>query len=306
MTTLEPGYTEEQLKAWKAENPMDYIKGVEFILGSRDPKTTMEALYRIARLQVPKRLYKYFSLSTDNILNMKKLDTLAAQQVYMADVEELNDPYDGYGYICDRASIERALRSAGFDFDPAILDFASMLRIASFTSCAADSMPMWAHYAGNHEGYCVEYCLDGENANLTRDVFPVQYTDTRIDITEPVKRELLNQLTISKLSLFSGGNMKVDVQKLVFLAILLENVKQTSWAYENEYRLTIPTASSPSKFAGATPHAIYIGMNCDDGHKHTEDRKRLLSIGADLDIPVYEMSKAPLSTGFNLISNRIL
>lgn len=43
-------------------------------------------------------------------------------------------------------------------------------------------MPMWAHYANNHAGFCVSYDMK-ENKQLSGCTFPVQYTNQRIDIT---------------------------------------------------------------------------------------------------------------------------
>ena len=46
-------------------------------------------------------------------------------------------------------------------------------------------MPMRAHYSNNHRGYCVEYDMEqGENQSLKGLVFPVQYSDRRIDLTD--------------------------------------------------------------------------------------------------------------------------
>lgn len=56
-------------------------------------------------------------------------------------------------------------------------------------------MPMWAHYASNHSGFCVEYNTN-EDINFKASLFPVQYTDERIDITN-IMDSLAKELTDS-------------------------------------------------------------------------------------------------------------
>ena len=44
-------------------------------------------------------------------------------------------------------------------------------------------MPMWAHYANNHMGFCVSYDTQ-KNLTLKSNTFPIQYTEERLDITQ--------------------------------------------------------------------------------------------------------------------------
>ena len=44
-------------------------------------------------------------------------------------------------------------------------------------SCIPDyNMPMWAYYANNHSGFCVEYMIDRK---VKKFMYPVSYDDTR-------------------------------------------------------------------------------------------------------------------------------
>ena len=64
------------LEQWRKENPMDYFKAM-YILNMADNSTAkaevFKAIYQVVRLHIPDGQYKYYSLSSDERLNMKKV-----------------------------------------------------------------------------------------------------------------------------------------------------------------------------------------------------------------------------------------
>lgn len=64
---------------WRKENPMDYIKAMNLILGYSDPMQrtiAFNTIYKITRLHIPDTLYKFFSLNGDKEINKLKLETI--------------------------------------------------------------------------------------------------------------------------------------------------------------------------------------------------------------------------------------
>ena len=60
------------VEKWRKDHPMDYFKSMEFLCQSDDPAVRTEVfktLYKITRLHIPDRLFKYYSLSNDQKLN---------------------------------------------------------------------------------------------------------------------------------------------------------------------------------------------------------------------------------------------
>ena len=63
---------------------------------------------------------------------------------------------------------------------------ASRFRVSCFTQ-SPYSMLMWSHYANNHKGFCIEYEIPPysvEKESLFCNLFPVIYTDQRIDLSK--------------------------------------------------------------------------------------------------------------------------
>jgi Protein of unknown function (DUF2971). len=101
---------------------------------------------------------------------------------------------------------------------------------------------MWAHYAGNHKGYCVQY------SNPSISFLPMSYSNTSVPIY------------ISDL-LFSS---RAYINRVL-------NTKYSSWAYENETRITVlPSQNADIHNTGFTEslsqfrmqvEAIWLGLN---------------------------------------------
>lgn len=76
---------------------------------------------------------------------------------------------------------------------------------------------MWAHYANNHRGYCVEYCF-GEQTMLAQEASSVIYSGT------------MPSLSIADLA----------PQNSVRTVEMLWRTKAACWKYEREWRALAP------------------------------------------------------------------
>ncbi|WP_028829430.1 DUF2971 domain-containing protein [Proteocatella sphenisci] len=162
------------IEKWRIDNPIDYLKAIYLINTSSNKNEVFNEIYKITRLYIPEILFKYYSLTDDIALNEQKLQTLEQKKIFMTDAKYLNDPFDNKAYFHKPEELKRFDRLAGCD-GRLIDDFSSFSKVSALTSNSENSMPMWAHYANNHTGYCVSYDMKLNN-QLSGCTFPVQYT----------------------------------------------------------------------------------------------------------------------------------
>lgn len=287
------------LEEWRREVPINYFELARFLTISNHPivkNEVFKTIYKAVQLHIPGTLYKYISLSVKTDSDEKRFDALLKNRLFLSAVSSFNDPFDCKAYYYDPRALMKyeELKSHNGKI---IDDFSSMLRVVSLTSNGVQSLPMWAHYANNHAGFCVSYDMtDRDNLFLKSCTFPVFYTDDRLDITSvmdsfisTVKAELKVQSAAGKKEIL------IDDLSVVFLASLLCNVKQSSWSYEKEYRCTEGATAPGMPFVDAKPKEIFVGLHCEEKHI-----KRLREIGEVLEIPVYKMAFDECSEGYQL------
>lgn len=292
---------------WLKENPIDYFKMVYVLLTTANnapenlPRSVVMAnafktLYSIIRLYLPNTLYKFCSLTENEKLNRMKLSTLRNKQIFMSDIKDFNDPFDGKGFFYKPSELSNIKRLASHN-GRLIDDFTSFSKGTALTENDTNSMPMWAHYANNHQGYCISYDMtNSANTQLAGCTFPVQYTDQRLDITSFMKKyaEMLSSKADKHIAQ-GKKQIVIDDLSLVFIALYLCNIKQSSWQYEKEFRCTTGATAAGMPYIDATPKAIYVGMNCSDSNK-----EELISIAKELSIPIYQMKLDEFSEDYIL------
>lgn len=290
------------LEIWRKEHPMDYFKALH-ILNMADSGAVQaevfKTIYQVVRLHVPNVLYKYYSVSDDESLNMKKFQTLSDGKIYMSDIKDFNDPFDGKGFFYDAAKlsdIDRLNPHGGRLID----DFNSFIKGTCLTANGVQSMPMWAHYSNNHRGFCVSYDTEA-NIDLKSNTFPVQYTDERLDVTSLMRKKAIYACgEIDRQSALGRKTILLDDYMIIFMALLLCNVKHASWSYEKEFRCTTSAIAPGMPFIEAKPKEIYVGMHCNPNHT-----KRLKEIGDSWNIPVYKMAFDECSEKYELIASNV-
>lgn len=285
------------IEEWRSEQPVDYLKMMHLIDSLPDRSLAFSVIYKVMRLYIPDTLYKYYSL-TDNInLNEQKFETLQNKKIYTCEAKYLNDPFDNKAYFYNNNELKKYEVLKEHD-GRLIEDFSMFSKVTALTSNKINSMPMWAHYSNNHQGFCVSYDMRSkENLELSSCTFPVQYTDERIDITSIMMEQMENLLKQTAIQT-SGGAKEIIIEDLsiIFMTSLFANIKHASWSYENEFRCTLGIGKERSSYVNAVPKEIFIGMQCVPTH-----RDKLISLGRELEIPVYQMTYEELNMEFNLV-----
>ena len=292
---------------WLQDHPVDYFKLIHVLFNTTKNAPTdvprdfvmnvvFELLYPVTRLYIPDTLYKFYSLNDDQELNDKKFKTLQNKQIFMSNIKDFNDPFDGKAFFYDSkqlADIKRLEHVGGKIID----DFTSFNRGTALTENNTSCMPMWAHYSNNHQGFCVAYDMKNPaNTTLAGCTFPIQYTDERLDITSFMKK-YFSKLSLEVDRQVSRGIKQIPINdlSLVYVAQFLCNIKHSTWSYEKEFRCTAGAQAKGMPYMDAVPKAIYIGLHCKDAN-----RKKLVEISRSLLIPVYQMRFNELSERYCL------
>lgn len=285
------------LKKYRNENNMDYLKAIELI--RQEPSNTIiqEAIYKITRLHIPDKIYKYFSFNENEELNKIKLDTIRNKKIYLAESSAMNDPFDCKAFFYDNKKLikyERLAHCEGRIID----DFSDFVRIASFTEESINCMPMWAHYSNNHTGFCIEYDTN-QNKHLKECLFPVQYTNKRIDITDIIDETTKEIVESVEENIKKNIKVtKINNLTMIWMSIYFSCIKHKSWSYEKEIRCIVSKTST--SYMDAKPSAIYMGINCNDFRK-----KELFDIAYEFDIPLYQLTFNEKSYNYDLSLNKI-
>lgn len=295
---------------WLQEHPIDYFKLLYVLFNTtKNAPTDMprnfvmnvvfEMLYPVTRLYIPDTLYKFYSLNDDKELNEKKFSTLQNKQIFMSDIKDFNDPFDGKAFFYDPkqlANIKRLQHING----RIIEDFTTFYKGTALTENDTSCMPMWAHYSNNHQGFCVAYDMKNPaNTALAGCTFPIQYTDERLDITSFMKKYVsMVASEVDKKSVYRIEQIIRNDLSLVYVAQLLCNIKHSTWSYEKEFRCTMGAQSKGMPYVDAVPKAIYIGMNCKE-----QNRNKLVEIARSLSISVHQMRLDELAEKYSLREN---
>lgn len=182
----------------------------------------------------PAFLYKYYS-----DINPFHIDAVKSNTMWYSSAINFNDAFD-----CDIFVDEASMFQSIIDASPAAkglrkgsplwvkiksesLKSAKQLQHAFETmkattgiSCLSeldDSLLMWAHYANNHKGFCVEYELLEINKQLNFTPIPIIYSNKKAIVQ----------------SLFPQS-LEESVIKLVVNSL---STKSTEWSYEKEWRI---------------------------------------------------------------------
>lgn len=246
---------------------------------------------------VPDYLYKFFSLydvdscKKDSFFseeNEKRFNTLENNQLWFALPDTQNDPYEFKGMYFDRNS----LRELGFSDDALSVVESLIYNIpfCCFVENSSENLPMWAHYANNHKGYCVKYRV--ENKKCIRNVI---YEPSRI----PISKILATFIAYAQKYERDGENLpEVKFYSSVLQEMLF--VKHVSWANEKEYRIVYPDENInkgirvDTSTIGLHAEEIICGFKCADEHvNRLSDIAKKLSIKckkceiSDIDFTVY-------------------
>lgn len=255
------------------------------------------SLYRILenkglpelRKRMPTKVYKYFSLGNGDVKDGQRLETVANNKLWSSVPTGFNDPFEcEYMYISEKELGEigfppNTMQKALNLWETLIGAIRERITIVCFTQNPND-MPMWAHYANEHKGFCVEYEIDDPSK-----LYPVFYTDKRL----PAQALFVNLIY----SFFNSDVPDDDRRLLLNHIVLLSAFKDKSWSAENEIRAIFlngrANLSGKGRLCsceeiGIHPTRLFIGVNCSP-----DNEKRLIDLSEKLQI---EYEKCELSS----------
>ncbi|MCH2227346.1 MAG: DUF2971 domain-containing protein [Candidatus Caenarcaniphilales bacterium] len=109
-----------------------------------------------------------------------------------------------------------------------------------------DSLPMWAHYASNHSGICIEYDIKKIGFEIiSRMINPIKYCDDMPNLTSLI----------------------FDKDKIATFILQIASIHKCSdWSYEKEWRYYIPDDSVNYSYGWKATKIIY-SKNLNERHK---------------------------------------
>ena len=242
---------------------------------------------------IPPILYKYYPLFDKHYChnrreNKKRLMSLQGKYIWASNYKFLNDPFEFRTLFIDQERVRK------YGWNPKELKdwlefVANITQICCFSNIGINNMLLWAHYANNHEGYCIEYAV-----NDTTQIYPVEYTQKRHPSATLVTK-FYSELKKYKMSKVPRN----EYRKYLILLYLTFSSKSEHWRHENEFRFFnieddidkgIPI---PLTKANLNIEKIYTGIYC-------EHKPELIEIGKELGCEVYEMILDDYSQKFEL------
>lgn len=251
--------------------------------------------YRIKN--VPQTLYKYISLSdSDKLTEMdeKKLNQLKNKELWLSTYKSLNDSFELKAIYLNKSRLDESDWEKYYTVLEAELeDIRKTFLIGSFTT-ELYNLPMWAHYANNHHGICIEYKVQNKQF-----IYKMSYEIKRSDVTS-IMTNLFNDANKE-----SRNYEKIErVNWALFHSAMIKN---KTWEYENEYRLIYQNKQSKEKGdiialnkLGISIFNIYIGINCT-----LKYRQILKEIAKNNNYGLYEMYFNDQNEYFELSNKKI-
>lgn len=162
---------------------------------------------------------RLFRFSNVDYYNIRGLET---QSLFLSPIGTMNDVFEGLSCEITDKVID------GLD------KISNLAYIKSFSE-DRDNLLMWAHYADNYSGMCVEYDFSGLDERLLYHLFPVVYSNVR---NTSANLEYAIQ-EITKLKRENENNNSVTDEDYYFLKdiLCLFLSKSSVWEYEKEWRI---------------------------------------------------------------------
>ncbi|MGG1518463.1 DUF2971 domain-containing protein [Paenibacillus oryzisoli] len=230
--------------------------------------------YKCKQKNMPNKLYKFQPF--DDL----RINTLLRNEIWFSTPSSLNDPFDCYGVYWDEVELTKFFKeklpndtikkhSVNEIVDGALNSIRDRTQISCFSE-QLFNMPMWAHYANNHQGMCVEYDFSklSEEVDFSKQLYPVAYEENRYNISNLIK-----------LSFEETPDMRI------YLLYFLMQIKHKSWSYEKEWRIMLnaETKTSGLHKCPVSPSAIYFGLNCKE-YKSIANSLKIM-----FDCPMYKL-----------------
>ena len=169
---------------------------------------------KIVKPHIPKKLFKYGSFQSEYWKQ-----TIYKAEIFLSPAKVFNDPFDcraNFNYekaIAVGKFRDELIKQYGKSWTEKVIEG---MREDVFVFCFSEvwnSLLMWAHYANNYNGYCIEYDMGQVRDYLIHNLYPVLYEKDYIDITNNLINTNQNTGLICNLA------------------------KAEEWSYEKEWRI---------------------------------------------------------------------
>jgi hypothetical protein len=163
--------------------------------------------------------------------------------------------------------------------------FQNALKVCCFSETGC-SPTMWAHYAKDHSGFCVEYAPEDIPADdiRVRLLLPVMYVDSApLDGTEMAEAGLAGPSSFA-----------------LMWPLLAATYKDRAWSDEREWRIVNPDGRTEGfAMLMPKPRAVYLGARMS-----VEDERKITLIAKAKGIPIFKMRSGGLAS--QLEAERVL
>lgn len=167
------------------------------------------------------KLYRFSPVDYWNIRNFE------CSQLMLTPIGRMNDAFEG------------AMTEPGYYLNPDDMEVLGELVSLKCFSEDWQNLLMWAHYANNYSGLCVEYDLSllQLDDHLFDYLFPVIYSDQRRQISHLIK------LSAKELRMFKAKQLlREDPDNVSMMNDVISwyLTKSIHWEYEKEWRIVVP------------------------------------------------------------------
>ena len=206
---------------------------------------------------IPNKLIKFISLDESENDEFKFL-SLKNDEIWFANKNSLNDPYEYKGMLIDKEKfIKAGYPIKTIEKYQTIFDL-NDYGVTCLSSNSIDYLPMWAYYANNRKGFCVEYEVIKKDC-----IHEVLYEPESIKVAS---------LIIEYIKAINSGQKE---KAYCYSKIISQNffIKAKSWEHEKEYRIVYPLDKNskgmnvPVRKLGMRTSRIVAGMNCSEDNK---------------------------------------
>ena len=211
---------------------------------------------QILQPETPTRLYRYRGFARSDEAIDQEISAITENYIWCANFVDMNDPMEGFfrssKLLREHDNHRQIVRN--------ITDSKTNIGIACLSETYDNSL-MWAHYAGNYGGICIEYSTKGLLSGMDHDVNLVRlaYVDQPLLVYPSVARNAKNA------------------------ARSILSQKRYNWAYEREWRV-LGHVGRVTLGDEVPIRSIMLGSRISTRH-----RRRVLDAAGDLRIPVDEM-----------------
>ena len=186
------------------------------------------------------KLYRY---SPSNYYNIRGLET---QNLFLSTIGTMNDIFEGLACEIDDKVLNNIDR------------YSDIAYLKSFSE-EKDNLLMWAHYADNYCGMCVEYDFSKLSEAALYHLFPVYYSNKRF--TKQDLNYTISNLYWLKIAQEEGNSPDETFWLKDIMYLFL--VKPKCWEYEKEWRLvgTFPQVTDDAENIGDEELAKFYNIS---------------------------------------------